>query len=102
MKTVNIASKVSNAMMVGKGKDKKVLVVVNTGSVKAFNQSVIADSDVRRTKRWSPERDIDNAVKNYVRWVAGFHGKHLANIEIVTGTNKPDLFRKANGQFLKI
>lgn len=102
MKAINIASQVKNAMIVGDGNEKKALVVVNAKSVKEFRKDVIANSDIRRTKRWEADRDFDNAVKNYVRWVAGFHGKHLASIEIVAATDKPDLVRTATGRFMKI
>ena len=101
-KTTDITSLVSGVKVVGSGDQKKVMVVANTKSVKDFNASVVAASEVRHTKRWMEQRDIDNAVKNYVRFVADFHGKRLAGIEVIAATDKPDLFRTANGRFLKI
>jgi hypothetical protein len=102
MKAVDIASQVQSAKLIGDGNEKKALVIVNAKSVKEFRASVIANSDIRRTKRWDADRDFDNAVKNYVRWVANFHGKHIAGIEVVAATDKPDLVRTAAGRFMKI
>jgi hypothetical protein len=80
MKAVDITSHVKTAMVVGSGNEKKALVVVSDKSVNAFKAAVVAESDIRKTRRWSAERDIDNALKNYVRWVANFSGKHLADL----------------------
>ena len=102
MKTVDIASHVAATKMIGSGNQKQVLLIVNDKSVTSFKDSVVAASDIRRTRRWMPERDVDNAVREYVRTAAGFHGKRLTAIQVVAATNKPDLVRTAKGTFMKI
>lgn len=102
MKVIDIVDHVKATKVIGMGEAKKVLVVVNDTSVKSFRAAVVAASDIRRTKRWDAERDIDNAVKNYVRTVAGFHGRRLGGIEVVAATAKADLVRTKSGHFMKI
>ena len=102
MKVIDIVDHVKATKVIGTGDTKKVVVVVNDSSVKSFRDAVIAASDIRRTKRWDAVRDIDNAVKNYVRTVAGFHGRRLAGIEVVAATKKDDLVRNSAGHFMKI
>ena len=102
MKIVGIADLVKGTKMVGDGDNKKVLLIVNAPSVKAFRDMVINKSDVRHTKRWMPERDIDNAVKHYVRGVAGFAGRRLRGIEVVAATKNDNVVRTATGLFTKI
>jgi hypothetical protein len=102
MKAVDITSHVKATKIIGTGNEKIAMLIVSDKSVKAFNEAVVAESDIRRTRRWSAERDLDNAIKNHVRWVADFHGKHLTNIVVVAATDKPDLVRTAAGRFMKI
>jgi hypothetical protein len=98
----NIATFVSTTLVVGEGNKRKVYVVANTGSVKNFNQSVVAKSTVRRTKRWAAERDIGNALKDWVRYVVKLTAKHVKDIMVVVPTDKPNMYRDVAGRFVKI
>ena len=78
-----------------------VLIVAKDASFKVFKEHVINTAAVKVTKRYDPQRVYDNSIRYMVRDQNQFKGKHV-NFLVVTETGKTNLYRKPNGQYIKV
>ena len=97
------AALLTNALVVGSGKNKKLFVVTAPGtSVKAFEKTLVGAAAVKPTKRFNEQRALTNTLTYFVRNFTVLKGKRLADVKVVAPTDKEGLFRDRSGHFVKV
>lgn len=80
---------------------QEIYVRVNAANVEQFHSNVAELSDLRRTRRFDPEKTGEREMFKFVRQNLALKGKHV-HIHLVTPTKNEDVVQTTSGETVQI